>query len=61
MQTVDTPYGKLRFMGNGFQLAHGGGKLDKMGPSLGADNDAILADAGYSKDEIKSFRDGAIV
>ncbi len=61
VQTVDTPYGKLRFMGNGFQLAHGGGKLDKMGPSLGADNDAILADAGYSKDEIKSFRDGAIV
>ncbi len=61
LQTIDTPYGQLRFMGNGFQLAHGGGKLDRMAPPLGADNDAILADAGYSKDEVKSLRDSAIV
>ncbi len=61
LQTIDTPYGQLRFMGNGFQLAHGGGKLDRMGPLLGADNDAILAEAGYSKDEVKALRDSAVI
>ena len=28
IQTVETPYGELRFAGNGFRLVHGGGKLD---------------------------------
>src|SRR5256885_1699150 len=56
IQTVQTPYGELRFAGNGFRLAHGGGKLDRMAPRLGGDVDAVLADAGYSPQEVASLR-----
>ena len=31
IQEIDTPYGRLRFAGSGFQLAHGGGRLDTHG------------------------------
>jgi crotonobetainyl-CoA:carnitine CoA-transferase CaiB-like acyl-CoA transferase len=61
IQTVETPYGKLRFAGNGFRLAHGGGKLDRMAPKLGADVDAVLADAGYSPAEIARLRAAEVV
>ena len=43
IQTVQTPFGELRFAGNGFRLAHGGGKLDRMAPKLGSDVDAVLS------------------
>ena len=32
VQEIDTPYGRLRFAGSGFQLAHGGGRLDRWRP-----------------------------
>ena len=32
--------------GSGFQLAHGGGRLDRMAPELGADTDAVLGEHG---------------
>ena len=35
VQTVDTDYGPLRLMGSGFQMAHGGGRLDHAPPPLG--------------------------
>jgi crotonobetainyl-CoA:carnitine CoA-transferase CaiB-like acyl-CoA transferase len=35
MQTVETQYGPLRLMGSGFQMAHGGGRLDHAPPPLG--------------------------
>ncbi|MDQ8730838.1 CoA transferase [Bradyrhizobium sp. LHD-71] len=55
IQKVDTPYGPLRFAGSGFQLTHGGGKLDRMAPGLSEHTDAVLAEAGYSKDEIAAL------
>jgi crotonobetainyl-CoA:carnitine CoA-transferase CaiB-like acyl-CoA transferase len=55
MHTVDTPYGPLRFIGNGFQLAHGNGKLERMAPPLGTHTDEVLKEAGYSADEIKKL------
>jgi len=61
MQTVDTPYGPLRLMGSGFQLAHGGGRLDTAPPELGAHTDAVLAEAGYSAEEITAFRRDEVV
>ena len=61
IQKVDTPYGPLRFAGSGFQLAHGGGKLDRMAPALSEHTDAVLAEAGYSEDEIAALHKGEVV
>jgi crotonobetainyl-CoA:carnitine CoA-transferase CaiB-like acyl-CoA transferase len=61
MQMVDTPYGPLRFAGSGFKLAHGGGKLDRMAPALSEHTDAVLAEAGYGKDEIAALHKAAVV
>ena len=46
MQAAETPYGPVRLMGSGFQMAHGGGRLDSPPPELGAHTDAVLAEAG---------------
>jgi crotonobetainyl-CoA:carnitine CoA-transferase CaiB-like acyl-CoA transferase len=61
MQEVDTPYGKLRFMGSGFQLAHGGGRLDRAAPALGADTDALLAEAGYDPEQVAALRAASVI
>jgi len=61
MQTVDSPYGALRLMGSGFQMAHGGGKLDTLAPAVGADTDAVLADIGYDTAAIAALRADAII
>jgi crotonobetainyl-CoA:carnitine CoA-transferase CaiB-like acyl-CoA transferase len=61
MQTVESPYGPLRLMGSGFQMAHGGGKLDSLAPEAGADTDAVLADVGYDEAAIAILRAEAIV
>jgi len=61
IQELDTPYGRLRFAGSGFQLAHGGGKLDRMAPELGADTDAVLDELGYDAAAIAELRKRAIV
>ena len=61
IQTVDTPYGPLRFAGSGFKLAHGAGKLDRMAPALSEHTDAVLTEAGYSKDEVAALHRAAVV
>ncbi len=61
IQTVDSPYGPLRFMGSGFKLEHGGGRLDTVAPALGAHTDAVLAECGYTADEIGRLRADEVV
>ncbi|MBI5260699.1 MAG: CoA transferase [Bradyrhizobium sp.] len=61
IQEIDTPYGRLRFAASGFQLAHGGGRLDRMAPELGADTDAILDSLGYDAEAIANLRAREIV
>jgi crotonobetainyl-CoA:carnitine CoA-transferase CaiB-like acyl-CoA transferase len=61
IQEIDTPYGRLRFAGSGFQLAHGGGRLDRMAPELGADTDTVLGELGYDAAAIASLRAREIV
>ena len=58
---IDTPYGRLRFAGSGFQLAHGGGRLDRMAPELGADTDAVLNSLGYDAAAIADLRARGVV
>lgn len=61
IQELDTPYGRLRFAGSGFKLAHGGGKLDRMAPELGADTDAVLSELGFDAAEIAALREREII
>jgi crotonobetainyl-CoA:carnitine CoA-transferase CaiB-like acyl-CoA transferase len=61
MQTVDSPYGPIRLMGSGFQMAHGGGKLDSLAPEVGADTDAVLGEIGYDAAAIAALRAEAII
>jgi crotonobetainyl-CoA:carnitine CoA-transferase CaiB-like acyl-CoA transferase len=61
IQELDTQYGRLRFAGSGFKLAHGGGRLDRMAPELGADTDAVLGELGFDAAEVAELRVREIV
>ena len=61
MQSVQSQYGMLRLMGSGFQMAHGGGKLDTAPPALGADCDTVLADIGYTPAAIAGLRAEGVI
>jgi len=61
IQELDTPYGRLRFAGSGFQLAHGGGRLDHMAPALSAHTEEVLASLGYDAKAIAGLRSRAVV
>jgi len=56
IEEIETPYGRLRFAGSGFKLAHGGGRLDAMAPVLGAHTDEVLGALGYDADAIAALR-----
>src|SRR5260221_8105538 len=61
IQEIDTPYGRLRFAGSGFQLAHGGGRLERMAPALSAHTEEVLASLGYDTSAIADLRAREIV
>ena len=61
LQEVESPWGKMRLMGSGFQLAHGGGRLDRFAPAAGADTDAVLGALGYDAAAIAGLREAGVV
>jgi crotonobetainyl-CoA:carnitine CoA-transferase CaiB-like acyl-CoA transferase len=61
IQEIDTPYGRLRFAGSGFRLAHGGGRLDSMAPSIGAHTDEVLGAIGYDASAIAELHAREVV
>jgi crotonobetainyl-CoA:carnitine CoA-transferase CaiB-like acyl-CoA transferase len=61
LQEIDTPYGRLRFAGSGFRLAHGGGRLDHMAPEPGQHTDEVLASIGYDTATIAELRAKEVV
>ncbi len=61
LQTVETAHGALRFMGSGFQLAHGGGTYDTAAPLLGQHTTAILAELGFTDAEIQSLQSSDVI
>ena len=58
---LETPDGPARFAGLGFQLAHGGGKIDRAAPRLSEHTSDVLAEAGYTPDEVAALRKGSVV
>jgi crotonobetainyl-CoA:carnitine CoA-transferase CaiB-like acyl-CoA transferase len=61
MQTAETEYGSLRLMGSGFQMAHGGGRLDQAPPPLGTHTDAILSEVGFGADQVAALRQEGVI
>ncbi len=61
MQHVDSPFGPMRLMGSGFQMAHGGGRLDTVAPAAGANTDEILIKAGYDAAAIAALRAAEVI
>ncbi len=58
---VETPEGPQRMAGLGFQLANGGGRIDRTAPRLSEHTDEILARAGYSATEVAELRKAGVV
>ena len=61
IQEIDTPWGRLRFAGSGFRLEHGGGRLDRMAPALGAHTDEVLRSLGYDAEAIAELHARQVV
>ena len=61
LQAVDSPYGTLRLVGSGFQMAHGGGKLDTVAPAPGQHTNEVLEELGYGAAEIAALRAEAVI
>ena len=58
---LETPDGPARLAGLGFQLAHGGGRIDRAAPRLSEHTNEVLAEAGYSPDQVAVLRKGNVV
>ena len=61
LQEVDSAHGPLRLVGPGFKLAHGSGAIDSAPPQVGEHSDEILAEAGFSAEDIAGWRAGGVV
>jgi crotonobetainyl-CoA:carnitine CoA-transferase CaiB-like acyl-CoA transferase len=61
LQSVDTPHGPVRLAGSGFRLEHGGGAVEKGPATPGQHVDEVLAEAGYTPDEIAAMRRDGVV
>jgi crotonobetainyl-CoA:carnitine CoA-transferase CaiB-like acyl-CoA transferase len=44
-----------------FKFAHGGPSIETPPPELGADTDEVLAEYGYSADQIVAFRKARVI
>jgi crotonobetainyl-CoA:carnitine CoA-transferase CaiB-like acyl-CoA transferase len=61
LQTVESPFGTLKLVANGFRLDHGGASIDRAPVAPGADAEEILGEAGYSVDEIEAYRTDGVI
>nr|WP_158746358.1 CoA transferase [Acidisphaera sp. L21] len=61
LQSVDSAHGPVRLVGSAFQLAHGGGKIDRAPPELGSDSRTILHEIGYSEADATALQSRSVV
>ncbi len=56
LQKVESPFGEVELIASGIRYAHGGAEIKRFPVMPGADTDAVLGEAGYSAEEIASFK-----
>jgi crotonobetainyl-CoA:carnitine CoA-transferase CaiB-like acyl-CoA transferase len=56
LQKVESPFGDVELIASGIRYAHGGAEIKRFPVMPGADTDAVLGEAGYSAEEIASFK-----
>jgi len=56
LQKVDSPYGEVELIASGIRYAHGGAEIKRFPVMPGADTDTVLGEAGYSAEQIASFK-----
>ena len=61
LQTIDSPYGPLNLIASGVKLRHGGPRIERAPALLGADTDAVLAELGYTEEEIGALHEAEVV
>jgi crotonobetainyl-CoA:carnitine CoA-transferase CaiB-like acyl-CoA transferase len=61
LQQVEAPYGHLTVAGSGFRFGHDGGAVDRPPPLIGEHTDEVLAEAGYTADEITGLREQGVI
>ncbi len=61
LQTVETEHGRIKMVGSGFRLEHGGGSVERPPAALGQHTDEVLGEAGYSAAEIEEIRGAGVV
>lgn len=61
IRPIETPYGSFRMAAAGYRFAHGGPTLSQMAPQLGEHTASVLADLGYSDQQIEQLRTSAVV
>lgn len=61
MQTVEGPDGPITLATTGFKLAHGNASLDRPFAQIGEHAEDVLAEAGFSAEEIAGFREQGLI
>ena len=60
LQEIDGPFGPMRLIGSGFKLAHGGGEVTRAPALLNEHAEDVLADAGYTAEEVAAMKEDGV-
>ena len=61
LQEIDGPHGRMKLVGSGFKLKHGGGEINRAPALLGEHANDVLAEAGYSDAEVAQMREAGVI
>ncbi len=61
LQEAQTPFGPLTFVGPGFRLAHGTGRVDRAPGLVGEHTGEILSQSGFEDTEIAALRERQVI
>lgn len=61
LQEVESPFGPMTFVGPGFRLAHGSGRVEQAPAQVGEHTDEILAAHGFADEQITRWREAHVI